>query len=72
MAEVGPVPPNPAQELQLCQPDIAWIALLTVWAVAVEAPKNVRRKPASAAMEIEKHFLWDFIILLSTEFVNAR
>ena len=73
IVEVGPVPPVPAHELQLCHPDIAWIALLTVWAVAEEAEKDVRRKPVSAAMEIEKQFLWDFIILLfSTEFVNAR
>jgi hypothetical protein len=62
--EFGPVPPVPAQELQLCQPDILWIALFTVWAIAEEAAKDVRRKPVSVAMEIEKHFLWDFIICL--------
>jgi hypothetical protein len=42
-----------------------WIAFFTVWAIAEEAAKDVRRKPVSAAMEIEKHLLWDFIILLS-------
>jgi hypothetical protein len=64
IVEVGPVPPVPAHELQLCQPDIAWIALFTVWAVAVEAAKDVRRKPPSAAMEIEKHFEGNLIICL--------
>jgi hypothetical protein len=65
IVEVGPVPFVPAQELQLCQPDIAWIALFTVWAVAVDAAKDVRRKPVSAAMETEKYFKGNLIILPS-------
>jgi hypothetical protein len=63
IVEVGPVPPVPAQELQLCQPDILWIAVFTVWAVAVVAAKDARRKPVSAAMEIEKHFTGNLIVI---------
>jgi hypothetical protein len=72
IVDVGPVPPVPAQELQLCHPDILWIALFTVWAVAVDAAKDVRRKPVSAAMEIEKRFEGNLIICLLHGIVNAQ
>jgi hypothetical protein len=57
IADEGPAPLAPAQELQLCHPDIFWIPDFTVCAAAEDPATIASTMTAIIAVKVEQFFL---------------